>query len=282
MTFAIAKAEFDRTLYKIKPKGKRTLELEIFPLNTKDEIIWTSSNPKIAKVNSQGVITGIRKGTVTITARGVNTGFVASCQLKVCNVKQIAITFDDGPGKYTAELLDFLKENDIRVTFFLVGNRMSWYKNTLKQMVNDGHEIGYHSWKHDIQTTLPNSKIISDYQKSAKLLKKITGAEFTLWRAPGGGRSDRVLKQIDLPHIMWSVDTLDWKYRKSTRTCNVIKKYSKDGSIVLLHDIHKSTVEGAMNALKQMQEGDYEFLTVTELLSRNGQKPQNHKTYFKG
>ncbi len=282
VTFAVAKAEFDRALYKVKPNATRTVELEILPLGTKDEIIWTSSNPKIAKVNSKGVITGVKNGTVTITARGVKTGFVASCQVKVCNVKQVAITFDDGPGPYTAELLDFLKENDIRVTFFLVGNRLNTYKNTLKRMAEEGHEIGYHSWKHDIQTKLTNSKIISDFNKSAKILKSIAGAEFTLWRTPGGGRSDRVLNQIDLPHIMWSVDTLDWKYRDSSRTSSVIKKSSKDGSIVLLHDIHKTTVKGSMKALKEMQEGDYEFVTVTELLSRNGKAPKNHKTYSKG
>lgn len=282
VTFTAAKAEFDRTLYKVKPGAKRTVDLNIQPADTKDDIVWTSSNTKIAKVNSKGVITGVKYGTVTITARGKKTGFVASCQLKVCDVKQVAITFDDGPGKYTAELLDFLEENDIRVTFFLVGNRLSSYKKTVKQMVADGHEIGYHSWKHDIQTKLSNSKIKSDYKKAAKLLKNIAGAEFTLWRTPGGGKSDRVLKQIKLPHIMWSVDTLDWKYRDSSRTCKVIKNSAKDGSIVLLHDIHKTTVKGAMKALKQMQEGDYEFVTVTELLSRKGQTPKNSKSYSRG
>lgn len=282
VTFAVAKAEFDRTLYKVKPGAKRTVDLEILPAGTKDTIIWTSSNPKIAKVNAKGVVTGVKKGTVTITARGEKTGFVASCQLKVCDVKQVAITFDDGPGKYTGELLDFLKENDIRVTFFLVGNRLSSYQSIVKRQVAEGHEIGYHSWKHDIQTKLSNSKIKSDYNKSAKILKNIAGAQFTLWRTPGGGKSDRVLNQIELPHIMWSVDTLDWKYRDSRRTWNVIKSYSKDGSIVLLHDIHKSTVKGAMKALKEMQEGDYEFLTVTELLSRKGKTPKNHATYSHG
>lgn len=281
VTFAVAKGEFDRTLYKVKPGAKRTVEMEILPADTGDEIIWTSSNPKIAKVNAEGVITGVKKGTVTITARGKNTGFVATCQVKVCNVKQVAITFDDGPSKYTAELLDVLKENDIRVTFFLVGNRISSYKNTVKRLVEEGHEIGYHSWEHENQTKLSNSEIAGDYQKAAKTLKKIAGGEFTLWRTPGGSRNDRVLQQIDLPHIMWSYDTLDWKYRSSSRTCKVIKK-AKDGDIVLLHDLHKTTVKGAIKALQQMQAGDYEFLTVTELLSRKGKTPKDHATYYSG
>lgn len=280
--FAAAKAEFDRSLYKVKPGEKRTVDLEIEPAGTKDEIIWSSSDTSIAKVNSKGVVTGVKNGTVTITARGKNTGFIASCSVKVCNVKRVAITFDDGPGKYTGELLDFLKENDIRVTFFLVGNRLSSYKSIVKRQVEEGHEIGYHSWKHDIQTTLSNSRIISDYEKSSKLLKSIAGAEFTLWRTPGGGKSDRVLNCIDLPHIMWSVDTLDWKYRETKRTWNVIKSYSKDNSIVLLHDIHKTTVKGAMKALEEMQKGDYEFVTVSELYEINGKTLKPSKTYYKG
>ena len=282
VTFAVAKAEVERTLYKVKPGATKKLDITIKPANTQDAIIWTSSNTAVAKVNSKGVVTGVKNGTVTITARGVNTGFIATCKVKVCNVKQVAITFDDGPGKYTPELLDFLKENDIRVTFFLVGNRLSSYPSTVKRQVAEGHEIGYHSWKHDIQTKLTNTKIISDYEKSARILKNISGAKFTLWRAPGGGISDRVLKQIDLPHIMWSVDTLDWKYRETDRTCRVIKNGAKDGAIILLHDIHKTTVKGAMKALKEMQAGDYEFITVSEMLSRNGKKPKNHATYSHG
>jgi peptidoglycan/xylan/chitin deacetylase (PgdA/CDA1 family) len=78
------------------------------------------------------------------------------------------------------------------------------------------------------------------------------------------------------------VDTLDWKYRNSTRTCNQIKNRAVDGSIVLLHDLHSTTVTGAMKALKQMQDGDYEFLTVTELLSRNGRAPKPNCSYSKG
>lgn len=280
-TFAIAKGEFERTLYKIKPGAKRALELEILPVGTEDEVVWTSSNPKVAKVDAKGVVTAVKKGTVTITARGKNTGFAATCQVKVCDVKQVAITFDDGPGKYTAELLDALKENDIRVTFFLVGNRISSYKNTVRRIVEEGHEVGYHSWAHKNQLKLSNSKIISDYEKAAKTLAKVSGGEFTVWRTPGGNRNDRVLQQIDLPHIMWSVDTLDWKYRSNSRTCRMIKN-AKDGDIVLLHDIHKSTVKGAIKALKEMQAGDYEFLTVTELLSRKGKTPKDNTTYYRG
>ena len=282
VTFAVAKGEFDRSLYKVKPGKTRVVDLIVTEKGKKDEIIWTSSNPAVAKVNAKGVVTGVKYGTATITALGKNTGFVATCKVKVCNVKQVAITFDDGPAKRTGELLDFLKKNDIRVTFFLVGNRISSYKNTVKRQVAEGHEIGYHSWDHKNQKKLTDAKIISDFNKAAKTLKNVAGGEFTVWRTPGGNRDSRVLNCIDLPHIMWSVDTLDWKYRNSTRTCNQIKNRAVDGSIVLLHDLHSTTVTGAMKALKQMQDGDYEFLTVTELLSRNGRAPKPNCSYSKG
>ena len=77
------------------------------------------------------------------------------------------------------------------------------------------------------------------------------------------------------------MDTLDWKYRNATTVRNTILKQTDDGEIVLLHDLHKTSVEGAIAAMEEMLEGDYEFLTVTELLSRNGAAPTPSKNYKK-
>ena len=225
---------------------------------------------------------GVKNGTVTITASGIYSGLTASCTVKVCNVIQVAITFDDGPGARTTELLNFLKEQDIKVTFFLQGIRLNTYPSAVKQMAADGHEIGYHSYNHTEQTTLSNAAIIKEYESTNQTLKNICGQEFTLWRAPGGGISERVLSCIPLPHIMWSVDTLDWKSLNANSVYNQVIRYSRDGSIVLMHDIHSSTVTGAMWALKEMQAGDYEFVTVTEILSRDGTPPEAGKNYHNG
>lgn len=268
-------------LYKVKPKAQKALTLKLTPADSGEEFIWTSSDPTIATVSQTGVVTGIKKGTVTVTVKGKYSGLTAKCQVKVCDVIQVAITFDDGPSSHTPKLLDYLKESGIKATFFVVGNRINSYKSSVKRIVNEGHELGYHSYSHKNHKKLSTEQIKSDFKKSNKLVKDLTGAEFTLWRAPGGNINDRVLDAIDLPHIMWSVDTLDWKYRNVDHVYNAILKNSDDGEIILLHDLHKTSVEGAIKAMKKMQAGDYEFLTVTELLSRNGKAPGNNKSYSK-
>lgn len=272
----------ERSIHKIKPNTSRTIKLELTPAGVEEEFTWTSSDPSIAKVNNNGVVTGVKYGTVTITAKGKYSGLTARCKVKVCNAKQIAITFDDGPSGYTEKLLDYLKKNDIKVTFFLVGNRLSSYPETLKRQVNEGHEIGYHSYAHVEQTTLSSAQITSDFEKAEATLKKITGAEFTVWRSPGGGYNDRVLKAIDLPHIMWSVDSYDWKVRNTEKVYRNIMNQAHDGGIVLIHDLYSFSVNGAIKAMDELAAGDYEFVTVTEILSRKGTPPKPSTNYFYG
>lgn len=274
----ITSITFDKALYKVKPGASRTLGILLAPADTGEELIWSSSNTSIATVNADGTVTGVSKGTATITAKGKYSGLSASCTVKICDVKQVAITFDDGPSNHTATLLDFLSEYDIKATFFMVGNRLQSYSNTLKQMVEDGHEIGYHSYAHVLQSQLSSEQITSDFNNSSKILKELSGAEFTVWRSPGGDYNDRILKCIPLPHIGWSVDTRDWETQSSESNYQSIRK-ARDGDIILLHDLYSPSVNGAIRAMKEMIAGDYEFLTVTELLSRNGTAPQKHTNY---
>lgn len=274
----ITSITFDKALYKVKPGASRTLGILLAPADTGEELIWSSSNTSIATVNADGTVTGVSKGTATVTAKGKYSGLSASCTVKICDVKQVAITFDDGPSNHTATLLDFLSEYDIKATFFMVGNRLQSYSNTLKQMVEGGHEIGYHSYAHVLQSQLSSEQITSDFNNSSKILKELSGAEFTVWRSPGGDYNDRILKCIPLPHIGWSVDTRDWETQSSESNYQSIRK-ARDGDIILLHDLYSPSVNGAIRAMKEMIAGDYEFLTVTELLSRNGTAPQKHTNY---
>ena len=277
----ITAVNFEKSLYKIKPNHSRSLALMTAPANSGEEFIWSTSDASIATVAADGTVTGVKNGTVTITATGRYSGLSASCQVKICNVIQVAITFDDGPSTHTARLLDFLKENDIQVTFFLVGERLNNYKGTLRREANEGHELGYHSYDHKQQTSLPSEKVTADFRMTDQLLFDITGKHFTLWRTPGGGYNQRVLDCVPLPHILWSVDTLDWKTLNRNAVYNAIIK-ARDGDIVLLHDLYGTTVDGAIMAMREMLAGDYEFLTVTELLSRDGTPPEPGKNYSSG
>ncbi len=272
----------EKKLYKVKPGNSCRIGLEIAPSDVGEEFIWTSSNADVVTVTQDGTVTGVTYGTATVTVTGKYSGLTASCEVKVCDVKQVAMTFDDGPSIRTAKLLDFCKENDIKVTFFLVGDRMQSYSATLKREVAEGHEIGYHSWAHKNQTDLSSAQIKSDYEMSAQILYDLTGAEFTLWRTPGGAYDNRVTECVPLPHILWSLDTRDWQTRDTNKIYQAIVRNAKDGSIVLLHDLYTCSVDGAIMAMEEMLKGDYEFVTVTELLSRDGTPPEDGETYVRG
>ena len=271
---------FHKDLVKVKHDGGTRNLAEYLTFHTTNLLTWKSSDTSIAKVDALGKVTGLKDGTVTITVTDKTAEKSVKCKVKVCNLKQVALTFDDGPSAKTTKLLDYLREKDVKVTFFLVGNRINEFKNTVLQEVKDGHEIGYHSYSHKMQPQLSNAQIISDFEKSNALLKDLTGAEFTLWRTPGGDFNQRVLDCIDLPHIMWSVDTRDWEHRNTYKVYSSVIG-SSDGAIVLMHDLYGSTVDGAIEAIDEMLEGDYEFMTVTELLSRNGSTPQPNTTYYR-
>ncbi len=278
----ITDMEMEKSLYKVKPGNSRDLGLVLTPSDTEEEIQWSSSNTSVATVNENGTVTGVTYGTVTITATGKYSGLSASCKVKVCNVKQVAMTFDDGPSDQTTRLLNFLKENDIQVTFFLVGNRINSYSSIVKRQAAEGHEIGYHSYAHANQPSMSSEQITSDFRKTNSILKNLTGKEFTVWRTPGGDYNSRVLSAVPVPHIMWSVDTLDWKNRNSYSVYSAIVNRARDGSIILMHDLYGTTVDGATQAMKEMLAGDYEFVTVTELLSRDGTPPRPSTNYFNG
>ena len=109
----------------------------------------------------------------------------------------------------------------------------------------------------------------------------MTGQGFTLWRAPGGNINSTVLSCVPKPHIMWSWDSKDWVSRNAEKVYLSVRN-ARDGDIVLMHDLYSFTVNGAIRAMKEMLAGDYEFLTVSELLTRNGGTIKDGMNYNKG
>lgn len=271
---------FEHKMYKVKPGNTKQTVLITDPADCEEELVYSTSDATIATVAANGTVTGHKYGTVTLTATGKYSGIQASCQVKVCDVKQVAFTFDDGPSQQTARLLDFLKENDIKVTFFLVGNRVGYYTDTVKRQVAEGHEMGYHSFAHDNQKTLTAEKIRGDFEHSNNKLKELTGQGYVLWRAPGGNINEKVLSSVPLPHIMWSWDSRDWQVRNADMVYANVRN-ARDGDVVLMHDLYGFTVDGAIRAMKEMQAGDYEFLTVSQLFAAKGIPLKNGANYYK-
>ncbi len=270
---------------KVDNGSSKTITATVSPGDTGEKLIWSSSDTAIAKVDQNGVVTGLKNGTVMITCTTEYGKIAASCEVKVCNLIQVAITFDDGPSSaYTGKVLDMLQKYDISASFFLVGNRIRGCEALLQRMVDEGHEIGYHTWAHTYFYNMTQAEIKADFKKFCEAVDKACGGEVTLFRAPGGGITNTALSTIPLPHIYWSEDTRDWETRNTTKVKNAIIAGLKDGAIILLHDIHGTTYTGTLAALEYIFENDLdvEFLTVTELLSRNGTAPKSGTTYYKG
>ena len=195
--------------------------------------------------------------------------------------KHIALTFDDGPSKTNTKIvLDALEKHKAKATFMVVGQNVN--KGTadlLKREVELGCEIGNHSYSHANFKKISQKKIKSELKKTDDAVKKYIGSKPTVIRTPYGASSKSVLKCFDRPNIFWSVDTLDWKYRDTDRLVKYVSKNAKDGGIVLMHDIHKSTAKAVDGILKSLEKQGFETVTVTELSAINNVPMKAGKTY---
>jgi len=186
--------------------------------------------------------------------------------------KLVALTFDDGPGKYTAELLDFLKEHRVRATFFLLGNNAARYPDLIKRMDAEGHAIGNHSYSHPNLAGLSAAGVAAQIANCNAAIRNAVGHNAVVMRCPGGSCNATVraaAANAGLPIIYWSVDTKDWQSRDKDKIMDVAfgDKGIKDGSIVLLHDIHRESVDAAKEMILRLEQEGYTFVTVPELLS---------------
>ena len=270
---------------KVKLGGSKQLTATSAPTSSPEKLIWASSDPSIATVDENGLVQGLQKGCVTITCTSEFGKVQAAVQLKVCDLVQVALTFDDGPSRQnTSQLLELLEKYDVTATFFLVGQQVYYYPQVAKQISDNGHELGYHTWGHTLFNGLSEKRIKDDFNRFQTLLTETCGRGATLFRAPCGSITSQALQTIPLPHIYWSVDTRDWESLNTTKVKNAILGGLQDGAIILLHDIHTTTLYGTTAALDYIFENDLdvEFLTVTEILSRNGTTPTAGKSYRHG
>lgn len=193
--------------------------------------------------------------------------------------KMVALTFDDGPGPYTDRLLDCLKKNQSVATFFLVGRSIPNYKGTVKKMYELGCEIGNHTWDHPQLTSLSASGIQSQLDNTNSQIRAITGHNATLVRPPYGAYNSSVAANANAPLILWSIDTLDWKTRNAQNTINVVMNEVKDGSVILMHDIHSPSVDAAEILIPKLIDAGYQLVTVSELASYRGTTMRDGSAY---
>lgn len=194
------------------------------------------------------------------------------------NKKMVALTYDDGPSKNTAAILKTLKKNDSVATFFVVGNRVPMFSTTVKNAYAMGCEIGNHTYEHKILTRCNAAAIQNQYKKTNRVIKKVTGENPVVFRPPGGAFNQSVRKNVPMPFIIWSVDTLDWKTRNSSKTISAVLNHVKDGDIVLMHDLYQPTATASKTIIPSLVKRGYQLVTVSELSACRG-KMKNGSTY---
>lgn len=182
-------------------------------------------------------------------------------------VKCVALTFDDGPVTDTQRLLRILNERDARGTFYLVGKNVQKYPSTVRAAAQAGHQIGNHSWDHANLTKLSTAQIKSQLSRTDAAIKQATGKKPTTFRAPYGAHNAAVRSAAGRPLVHWSVDTLDWKHRDTARLIKTVNTQTKPGDIVLLHDIHKTTVDAVPGIIKGLKARGFHFVTVDQLFA---------------
>ena len=181
-------------------------------------------------------------------------------------VKKVALTFDDGPDpKVTTQILETLKKYDAKATFFMLGSRVEYYPDIAKNVKDAGHELGNHTWNHPDLTKAGIEKIRNEINRTNSIIEEVTGKQATAFRPPYGAVNATVRNQTDLPVVLWDVDTLDWKHRNPNQLLTKVQEMTKDGSIILMHDIHQATADGLDAVLAYLQSEGYEFLTVSEM-----------------
>lgn len=196
--------------------------------------------------------------------------------------KMVAMTFDDGPGSYTQDLLDTLEESGAKATFFMLGERIDEAGGqNIERMQTLGCELGNHSYSHPNLTNLDTEEIKDQFDKTDNLIAQYASGEAaTVARTPYGAQDVDVTMTINKPCIYWNLDTEDWNTRDVQSNIEAVLNNVSDGSIVLMHDIHQETVESCKTIIPKLIEQGYQLVTVSELAQAKGVQMQNGVTYY--
>ena len=189
---------------------------------------------------------------------------------------RIALTFDDGPGEYTDELLDCLEENNAHATFFMLGQNVGSWESTVQRMADIGCEIGSHSWDHPNLYDLSMDSVAKEFSDTDAALEKACGQKASVARAPYGNWSDDIISTVGKPFFTWSLDSMDWSYLDVNKDYDAVMNGDlTDGSIILMHDIHEPSVQAAIKMIPELVQKGYKLMTVSELAAAKGVTLQN-------
>lgn len=194
----------------------------------------------------------------------------------------VALTFDDGPyDRVTNRIVKALAKHDSRATFFVVGNRVERYADTMKNAYQKGNQIATHTFDHGDLSKMKKKQIRRELKRAFRVMKKINGENPTMLRPPYGNVNDKMRQTIQIPMIYWSVDTEDWASRNKAKILKRCKSI-KDGDIVLMHDLYPSTAAAVEKLVPKLCKKGFQLVTVEELFYYKGIDAKGGKVYFSG
>lgn len=242
------------------------------------------NNNLVAKVGTQKRIESLKTTMLTSwqqEAQAKGLGYTLAARFQGATIKEaklspakkvIALTFDDGPWpQSTTQVLDILKENNVKATFFVVGQNVKNYPDMLKRVNAEGHAIGNHTWHHWYHF-MNQQAAAYEIDHTTDLIYKTTGVKTNLFRPPGGMMHNGVAayaRNRKYAVVMWSSDSTDYSQPAVPKLINNVFRLAKPGGIVLMHDgggNRSRTVQALPEIITRFRKQGYSFVTIPELL----------------
>lgn len=186
--------------------------------------------------------------------------------------KYVALTFDDGPHpSLTSKALEILNRHGAKGTFFVLGQNVARNKSVVSSAAASGHEIGVHTWSHIKMNSSSRAKVDSEVSRTQNLIASVTGTVPRVMRPPYGATNKTLVNHMHdhygMASILWDVDTLDWRKPGVSKVINTAVNSARPGSIILVHDIHASTIDALEGIVTGLQARGYALVTVSELMA---------------
>lgn len=188
---------------------------------------------------------------------------ISSEPLSTANL--VALTFDDGPSKYTSKIIDLLNEYNCHATFFVIGNKASVNQETLSKIIDNGNEIANHTYTHPWLTHLNVNNIAEEIEKTNKIIYSITGIKPKLFRPSYGDINQNTRRKINMQIVMWTNDSNDWKYKNYKTIASRVIKNIKNNDIILMHDTYERSYKALKIIIPKLQNQGYNFVTFSDL-----------------
>ena len=234
------------------------------------------------KVNMDSIVFNINDDYITIkeVVNNISNSNYQSDYIDI-NKKMIALTFDDGPNYNTSKILEILNKYNVRATFFVLGSKINHNEKIIKTMDEYGMEIGNHTYSHKLMTSMSNLDIIKEVEYTSDLIYNIVGKYPNLVRPSYGSFNKKIKESINMPIIIWNIDTLDWKSHNSKKIVSRVMNKVSDGDIILMHDIYSATVRAVDILVPKLISEGYQLVSVSELFYYKNINLENGKVYGK-